>query len=141
MDVTEVLNHIEHINYLAVICAASSAFLLGGFWYSPKVFGRKWMREIGMRESYKKNGHGPFVFLLAFIMSVVAAATFSFFLGSHPSITKSLGTGLLIGVGWVFTSFSINYLFAGRSHKLLFIDGSYHIAQFLLYALILWVWP
>ena len=32
-----------HINWLAVLAAAISTFVLGGLWYSPALFGRAWM--------------------------------------------------------------------------------------------------
>ena len=32
-----------HINWLAVLAAAVSTFVLGGLWYSPALFGRAWM--------------------------------------------------------------------------------------------------
>jgi hypothetical protein len=31
-----------HVNYLAVVVAAISSFLLGGLWYSAKLFGPSW---------------------------------------------------------------------------------------------------
>ena len=39
-----------HTNYLAIVVAAASSFLLGGLWYSEKLFGATWNREAG---------HGP----------------------------------------------------------------------------------
>jgi hypothetical protein len=32
------------INYLAVLVAALSTFVLGGLWYSPMLFGKAWMQ-------------------------------------------------------------------------------------------------
>ncbi len=32
-----------HINWLAVLVAAISSFVLGGLWYSKALFGRAWM--------------------------------------------------------------------------------------------------
>jgi len=33
------------INLISVVVAATSAFLLGGLWYSPVLFGPAWQRE------------------------------------------------------------------------------------------------
>ncbi len=39
------------INWLAVFVAGISAFVLGGVWYSPALFGKAWMKE-------NTNDHG-----------------------------------------------------------------------------------
>src|SRR5438128_10218266 len=37
-----------HVNYLAVLVAAVSVFVLGWLWYSPLLFFKPWMRLRGM---------------------------------------------------------------------------------------------
>ncbi len=37
-----------HVNYLAVLVAAVSVFVLGWLWYSPLLFYKPWMRLRGM---------------------------------------------------------------------------------------------
>jgi hypothetical protein len=44
-------------------------------------------------------------------------------------------------VGFVATSFGINYQFADRTLALWVIDGGYHVAQFALFGVVLGVWP
>jgi hypothetical protein len=126
------------INLWAVLVAAASAFLLGGFWYGP-LFKEAWCRETGF-DPDKPNGHPAVVFGGAFVLSLVAAAVFAVFLGPAPPLASSLGAGAAVGLGWVATSFGINYLFAGRSLKLWLIDGGYHVLQFVLYGLVLGLW-
>ena len=43
------------INFLAVLVAALSSFVVGFVWYNPKVFGTIWMNEIGMTEEKAKQ--------------------------------------------------------------------------------------
>ena len=33
------------LNYVAIVVAALTAFVLGGLWYSPILFARGWMRS------------------------------------------------------------------------------------------------
>ena len=47
---------LSNINWLAVLVAALSTFILGGLWYGP-LFGRTWMRASGMTEE-RVNGAG-----------------------------------------------------------------------------------
>lgn len=126
------------LNYWAVLVAAASALLLGGIWYGP-LFKQAWCREAGV-DPDKANGHPAAVFGGAFVLSLVAATVFAVFLGAAPPLASSVTAGVAVGLGWVATSFGINYLFAGRSLKLWLIDGGYHTLQFALYGLVLGLW-
>lgn len=130
---------IQGINIWAVFAAAASAFVLGGIWYSPLMFVNIWIREAGINKQNKK-GHGPVVFGISILLSLIAAGAFAIFLGPKPTFIFAVGTGLVVGLCWVTTSFAINYMFAGRSLKLLLIDGGYHTLQFVLYGIILGLW-
>jgi hypothetical protein len=45
-----------HINYLAVLTAAVSTFVIGGLWYSPALFRRSWMAANGFAEADLAKG-------------------------------------------------------------------------------------
>jgi hypothetical protein len=129
----------DNINILAAIAAALIAFVIGGIWYSPKVFGSIWCNE--MRTVYKdKKGHGKKIYLIALIGYLVSAFGFAFFLGPMPQLASAILTGLYVGVAWVATSFGINYIFAGRTLKVFLIDAGYHIAQFVIYGIVIGLW-
>lgn len=125
------------VNYLAVVAAAASSFVLGGIWYGP-LFKVAWCREAGV-DPDSKPAHAMVVFAAAFVFSLLAAYVFAVFLGVKP-ISDAVGVGLIVGVCWVATSFGINYLFARRSLKLWLIDAGYHTLQFALYGLVLGAW-
>ncbi|MGO4381081.1 DUF1761 domain-containing protein [Pseudoduganella sp. RAF19] len=125
------------MNYLAILVAAVSSFMLGGLWYSPKLFGAVWNAENG---GVKQEGHPAKVFGTAFVFSLIAAFCFAYWLGAAPALGLALKSGLLAGFGIAATSFGINYLFANRSFKLWLIDGGYHTVQFVLFGLILGLW-
>ena len=129
---------IEGINLFAVLAAALSAFALGGLWYSPILLGRLWQREAGKPNLSKP--HGAKVFILAFVLSFIAALAMALLLQRKPGLFMAIHTGVLAGLCWVSTSFGINYLFAGRSFKLFLIDAGYHTLQFILYGVILGLW-
>jgi hypothetical protein len=125
------------MNYLAIVVAAISSFLIGGLWYSNALFGAAWNKENG---SPPPPGHPGKVFGTSLIFSVVAAAAFAALLGPAPALEQSLTQGALVGCGIVAASFGINYQFAQRSFKLWLIDGGYHVVQFLVFGLILGLW-
>lgn len=131
------------INYWAVLVAAVSAFMLGGIWYSPMLFGSTWQRETGMSEEKARESHPAKVFGGAFVLSLLAAYVFAVFLGMHSGEMSWLDAafhGFVVGLFWVASSFGINYLFAQRAFKLWLVDGGYHTVQFTLYGLIVGLW-
>lgn len=125
------------ISLWAVLVAALSSFVLGGLWYSPALFGKRWMRDAGVGQT---SGHPARVYGIAFGFSLVAAYVFARILGPQPELGDALHHGLLYGAAFVATSFGINYQFANRGTALWLIDGGYHVAQFLLYGLVLGLW-
>ena len=127
------------VNWLAVVAAAVSAFVLGGLWYGP-LFKNAWCREAGMDPDAPMKGHPAKTFSVAFVLALIAAAAFATYLGPAPALTTALHAGVAIGALYVATSFGINYAFAQRSFKLWAIDGGYHTLQFSLYGLILGLW-
>ncbi|NNC96919.1 MAG: DUF1761 domain-containing protein [Gammaproteobacteria bacterium] len=132
--------HLENLNFLAVIVAALSTFLIGGLWYSPILFGKTWMREAGISEN-DQQGHPAKVYGLSFVFALLAAFAFAILLGHHTELAYALHYALLVGIGFVATSFGINYQFSNKSIKLWLIDAGYHFTQFLAIALILSAWP
>lgn len=126
------------LNWLAIIAAAVSAFVLGGLWYGP-LFKNAWCREAGM-DPNAKPGHPARVFGTAFVAALFAAFAFAWFLGPAPEVHKAVHAGFMVGIAFVATSFAVNYAFAQRSFKLWLIDGGYHTLQFALYGLILGLW-
>ena len=61
------------INFLAVLVAALSSFVVGFVWYNPKVFGTIWMNEIGMTEEKAKTGNMAKIFGLTFVFAFLIA--------------------------------------------------------------------
>jgi len=127
------------VNWLAVLAAALSAFLLGGLWYSPAMFLKAWQRGAGLTDEQLKGGNAAKIYGGAFVLSLVAAATFAMFLGKLP-VVEATAYGLCAGLTWVAASFGINYLFEHRPLSLFLVNGGYHTLQFTLYGLILGLW-
>jgi hypothetical protein len=127
------------VNWLAVLAAALSAFLLGGLWYSPAMFMKAWQRGAGLTDEQLKGGNAAKIYGGAFVLSLVAAATFAMFLGKLP-VGEATAYGFCAGLTWVAASFGINYLFERRPLSLFLVNGGYHTLQFTLYGLILGLW-
>ena len=126
------------LNWLAIVAAAVSAFVLGGLWYGP-LFLKAWSRESGIAMDANKR-HPALVFGTAFVAALVSAAVFAWWLGPAPGLQAAACKGLAAGLGIAGMSFAVNYAFAGRSLKLWLIDGGYHTLQFVLYGIIMGLW-
>jgi len=125
------------INYLAVLAAALSAFVLGGLWYSPVLFAKKWMAYNGIEcaEGEKPKGNMGVIFGGAFLLSVVAAYLFALIVMFDDWKGGAIA-GALTGFGFAATSFGISYLFEQRPLGLWLINGGYHVLQFTLYGIV-----
>lgn len=131
------------VNYLAVVVGGIVGFFSGGLWYSKVLFADAWCREAGVQPpgaGEKPMRHPGIVFAMGLALSIVAAFLLARLLGPNPELVRSLKWGAAVGVGFVATSFGINYGFAQKSLKLWAIDGGYHTVQFTLIGLVLGLW-
>lgn len=129
------------INWIAVVVAAVSSFVLGGLWYSPLLFGKAWQKEAGLTDEKLKQGNMAMIFGFSFVLSLLAAWNFANFLGPRPSLVFGGAVGASAGLLWVASSFGINYLFERKSFKLFAINGGYHTLQFTIIGLVLALLP
>lgn len=125
------------INWLAVLAATVAAFVLGGLWYSPVLFGKKWQAAAGLSDAQVQSGNMALIFGGSFVLAFLASAMFAMFLGPNPSVGFGVGAGLSAGLFWVGTSFGINGLFQREKLALVLINTGYHTLQFTLIGLIL----
>jgi len=130
-----------HINWLAVLAAAVSTFLIGGLWYSPALFGRAWMTVNHFTPEDLNKGNTAKIFGLSFILALAMSANLAAFL-ADPKTTALWGAtaGFLAGFGWVALGIATVALFERRSGKYILINGGYMTVSFTIMGLILGVW-
>ena len=133
------------INFLAVIAATLSTFLVGYVWYGP-LFGKAWMNAVGMSEEELQQGNMAKIFGLAFIFELIMAFNLAMFLTGSPEAAAqmSAGTGafygFLTGFGWIFFALAVNGLYEQKSWKYIFINGGYWTVAFTVMGLIIGAW-
>ena len=129
------------LNWIAVITAAFSNFLIGGFWYSPFLFGKIWMKENGFTDDDLKKANMAKVFILTFLFSFVMALNLGIFLNnSGTTVTWGLISGFLAGFGWAAMSIFVIGLFERKSAKYLLIHGGYVTVSFVVMGFIISIW-
>lgn len=127
----------QNLNWLAVIAAAISTFMIGGLWY--KVFEKGWMSSNGFTAENLKNRNMGLIFGLAFLFSLIMAFNLALFIGQGDMAYGALA-GFLTGFGWVFFAIGIISLFENRSASYVFINGGYMIIAFTVMGAIIGAW-
>jgi hypothetical protein len=138
------------INWLAVLVAGISAFVLGGVWYSPMLFGKSWMSENKFSEDDVKKGNSAKIFGWGFILSLIMAANLAMFLADTPAectgncaqktdVVWGTIAGFLAGI-WGFAAIAIAALFEQKSARYIFINGGYALLALTLMGAIIGVW-
>ena len=82
------------INWLAVLAASAAAFVLGGLWYSPMVFGKQWQAAARLSDAQLAAGNKALIFGGAFVLAFIASTVFAMFLGRTMGLHGGAGAGL-----------------------------------------------
>ena len=129
------------LNWLAILVAGISAFVLGGIWYSPALMGKAWMRENNLTEEKIKTGNKGKIFGWSLLLSVVMAVNLGMYLQNTPGLNFQLGLlyGFLSGI-WVFCGIAIVGLFEQKTAKYIFINGGYCLLALALMGAIIGAW-
>ena len=129
------------INWLAVISATFSCFLLGGLWYSPILLGKAWMKVNGFTPEKVNQGNKVKLFAFAILLAFVMAVNLFMFLNGTPGLNVVMGTiyGALSGV-WIFCGIGIVALFEQRSWLYILINGGYSLLAMACMGAIIGAW-
>jgi hypothetical protein len=131
----------SNINYLAVLVAALSTFLLGGLWYSPLLFGKAWMRANNFNDADVQTFSKARMFGWSFVFSLVMAVNLAMFLaGPGTNVTWGMTAGFLAGFGWVAMAIAIISVFENRSWAYILINGGYMTVAFVIMGAIIGAW-
>jgi hypothetical protein len=141
------------VNYLSVLVAGIVIFLLGGLWYSPILFAKKWIALQGKTEEQLRAGTAgsnmPLMYVSAFICGLIIAWAIAI-LANHFVPATPLNTG-----GWALrgaklgmfcwfgfaapTSYAMA-IFSLKPKQMWLIDTTYNLVSFMLAGVILMVW-
>ena len=137
----------HHLNFLAVLVAAILTMLVGFLWYSPVLFAKPWMKEMGYdpndkaRTAEMKKSAGPAYAgsLLASLLSAFVLALFLHWMRAEGARTGAT-TGFHVWLGFVATVQFTGALFTRQSKKLFAINTGYQLLCYLVMGAILGAW-
>jgi len=138
---------LHQLNWIAILVAAVSTMILGFLWYSPLLFAKPWVREMGYDLNDKakieemRKGAGP-AYAGSFAASLISAFTLALIL--HGLHARDLHFGLMasfhVWLGFVATVQLTGALFMKQSMRLFAINTGYQLVCYLAMGTILSVW-
>lgn len=137
---------IPDVNYWAVIVATLSTLVVGSVWYTPRVFGTRWMRLANVdREAAEARGVWPIVvtvivsFLTAWVLAGAVFIAWRFYEGSF--LSAAVVTGVLLWIGFTAARMITHDAFEGRPPQLTTLNLAHELVTILVMSVIIGVWP
>jgi hypothetical protein len=124
----------QNLNWLAILLAALSTFMIGGIWY--KVFQKGWLSSNRITIDDLKDANSVKIFSLAFVFAFIMALNLALFIGQEGMAFGAIA-GFMTGFGWVFFAIGIISLFENRPFSYVLINGGYMIVAFTIMGLII----
>ena len=144
---------VPQVNYLAVIVAAIVIFLLGGLWYSPALFAKRWIALQGRTEEQMRadaaRSNMPVMYTMAFITALIIAWAMAVLANALvPNHATAIGNWAWRGVklgffcwfGFVLPTTFATSLFSMKPRQLWLIDVGYNLVSFVLAGAIILGW-
>jgi hypothetical protein len=131
-----------HFSVIGITLAVISSIIVGMFWYNSAVFGKRWMKIVGLSEADMKKGMArimPGVILVAlitaYVLSIFIAYTHGYLGGSW--LRAGFVSSLLAWVGFAATTVFAHGLFEPRDKKVLYINAGNRLVTLVAMGLIL----
>jgi surface polysaccharide O-acyltransferase-like enzyme len=137
---------VPQVNYLAVLVAGLVIFMLGGLWYSPALFSKRWIALQGRTEEQMKadaaRANMPLMYLGAFICGLVIAWMLAAFMWRMGRQSWMIGAhvGALAWLGFVAPTSFLTGMFSMKPKQLWLIDSLYYLVAFALAGAIIGAW-
>ena len=136
------------INFLAIIIAAVTAFILGGLWYSQYLFGKKFMQLTGMNSSVlnteekaagkKRANRAMGITFIALLVTAFALERIQYYL-IRPRLCFSIGVAIFFWLAFAAATNISEYLYVTKPRPwLLFVlNQAYVLTSFILMTLVI----
>ncbi len=132
------------INYLAVFVAAIVSMVIGGFWYSPLLFGKNWAEGMNFAPKdmldMKKRANASYAinFLLLLLMAFVLAHFVDY--AQATTFIEGVQAGFWVWLGFIATVSLGSVLWEGRPIQVYLINAGYQLVSLVMMGIILTLW-
>jgi hypothetical protein len=137
--------HIPSINYIAVILAMLSSMVVGFVWYTPRVFGKVWMRLTGVVPGQNGSAVRPVIvtvvvsFITAWVLAGATDISFHFYGGSF--LGNAIWTAVILWAGFTAARFITHDQFDKRPWQLTLLNCAHELVTLVIMGVIIGVWP
>ena len=134
------------VNYLAVLVAGLVIFMLGGLWYSPVLFSKRWVALQGKTTDQMKadaaGANMPLMYLGALLCGLITAFILAALMSHMGRQTWMIGAhvGALAWLGFAAPTSFATALFSMKPKQLWLIDSLYNLVAFVLAGVIIGAW-
>ena len=141
---------VASLNYLSIAVSVIASFAIGFLWYSPLLFGKPWMKLMGidphdknkMEKMRKTAGPAYAASIVGTVLMVYVMAHFVYYIFDYKALktTDGMIMGFWIWLGFVAPVMFTDVLFGGKPMKLWLINTSYQLMTLLVSGAILATW-
>lgn len=131
----------QNINYISVLVAVIATFVIGSFWYAPPIFGKAWMKEVGMTEAKAKKANMALIMITNLIITYIAGIFLAIALHGQTDPLYGAAIGGIIAVVWIGSGMAMNYMYEQRTVKLWLINTGYQLISYAAMGAIIASWP
>ena len=135
------------VNWVAVVLAAVASFVIGMVWYSPAMFGKEWMKELGMSPkdiaNMTKKGMKMKGMESTLIKSFIGSLIMAYILAQFLLATLAFGIGdAMLTAFWIWLGFVAVIMYNGvlyekKTDKWFWMSSLYYLVALLVMAIIL----
>ncbi len=132
---------IVNVDLITVVVAAIAAFIVGMIWYSPALFGKKWMKIMGMSEKDmaknkdKMMGVMATSLVLSGIMAYVLAHILAF--SQASTLADAVQGAVWVWLGFIVTTTYMGVLYEKKSMDWFIMTVGHYLFALIAMALVL----
>lgn len=132
------------VNLVAILVAAVANMVIGALWYSPALFGKQWMKAMGIKASdmdKDKNKMGMMYGLtgVAALVTSYVLAHFIVFAGEKTAFGGAK-IAFWVWIGFIVTKSLVDVLFESKNWNIYYISMGYQLVALLTMGAILGAW-
>jgi len=137
------MHHLQfQFNHLALLVSALILWVLGAIWYSPALFAKPWMADLGIRpDTANKKGLIPGM-ISSFIGDLLLALVLAHVIGWANATTFGWGAfiGALAWLGFIAAPAFPQGIYENRPFRLFAINTGYWLVGLMMVGGLLAVW-
>jgi hypothetical protein len=117
------------VNLVAVIAATIASMVVGSVLYSQAVWGKRWMKLVGVDEKKARKSAGMTI-VYAFVLALISSVVLTALIGSGAGLYVGLMNGLIIGAGIAAASVVMHQVFEQKTSELMIMTVVHELITF-----------